>query len=170
MPRTQTLNDPVAHLKNLIAKRGVSEHHCTSLTGVSISVDPYNHIHSDSEKDTMDLLLKCMDRDPQYGRLIAHISHIDNAQMYYLLEDYYGLAGMMCYIRIDRAEEKFDVSFTVPQVDAYNFEDDVEILSHMTVFWSKIARLPVKQFKIFIPYAYMTWETMEEENLLFESN
>ena len=118
----------------------------------------------------MDLLLKCMDRDPEYGRLIAHISHVDNAHMYYLLEDYYGLKGMMCYIRIDRAEEKFDVSFVIPEVDAYNFEDDIEILSHMTMFWSKIARLQAKQFKIFIPYAFMTWETMEEENLLFESN
>jgi hypothetical protein len=173
MTRTQTLNDPTTHLKDLIAKKGVSEHHCTSLSGVNIVVNPHDHIHSDSEKDTMDLLLKCVERDPEYGRLIAHISHVDNEHLYYLLEDYYGLEGLMCYIKVNRAEEQFAVSFVVPEVDANVFSDDVEILSHMVVFWAKIARLPVKQFQIYIPYAHMRWEAMEEDNLLYteyESN
>ena len=87
-----------------------------------------------------------------------------------MLEDYYGLKGMMCYVKINREEKQFLVSFVLPEVEANGFGDDVEILSHLTVFWSRIARLPVSQFKIYIPYASLTWEAMEEENLLFEPN
>ena len=174
MSRSHSLKDPIQHLKDLIAKKGVSGHHGTSFYGANVVWNPSEYSHSDTYDDAFDLLLETQRKDPhEYGALAFHLTHCRSEDLYYQLPDYYGTEGCMVYLRQEEAKNELAVTFVLPMFDASEFEDDIEILSHMALIWAKIAQRETCQVRLFCNEAFLRWETMEEDNLLFteyESN
>ena len=164
---------PSQELKELITKYGKSERHLTSFNGANITFNPDEHIRSDFEDDTLNLLREFIEKDPEYTKLVAYLSHSDRVSHVYNFEDYFGLKGVNAYIWADRGDKTFNLTFTFPLVNAAAFATDVAILSRIATFWGTVARMPVTEVRVFIHYAYLQWEVMEEEELLYteyESN
>jgi hypothetical protein len=163
------LADPTAQLKDLIAKRGESGHHATEFYGAHITVDPDEHAHLDMRDDAMALLRQLVLEDPEYQQFAAFLSHTDCVQQIYRIPYYYGVKGVAIHYRgetngVGRA------SVIMPQVNASRFDVDVEIFSHMIKHWGKLIGTAKNELRFYIDFAFLLWEDMEEENLLFESN
>lgn len=174
MPRSQSLKEPVQHIKDLIAKRGVSGRYGTSLYGANILWVPQEYAHSDTYDDAMDFLRENFRKDPEeYGRLCYHLTHNTSGDLYYQLHDFYSLCGVMLYIRREDPNNELGVTFVFPRLDAKEFEEDIEILSHIAMELAKMARKETGQVRLFANEAFLRWENMEEDNLLYteyESN
>jgi hypothetical protein len=173
MARSQTLKDPVQHLKDLIVKRGVSGYVGTSVFGACCVWDPNDHTHSDTYDDALAFLRETHKRDPEeYGRLLFELTHCEN-DLFYQIPDYFGASGCMIYLRRVEAKKEVAITFVFPLLDAKEFEDDIEILSHISSIWAKIAHCEINQVRLFANESFLKWVNMEEENLLYteyESN
>lgn len=172
MPRSQNLKDPVSHLKNLIVKRGESGHLWTFFNGANVVWDPREHAHSDTYQDAKDVLLDWAD-DPCYKSFIVNLTHRAGEDFYYPISEFSVFPFGTVYLHRDTAHNSLGVTFTLPYLDASEFDVDVEILSHISLFWAKIAHAEVTSLRAFINCAFLKWEDMEGDNLLFteyESN
>jgi len=171
MPKLQPLKDPAAFLKDLVTQRGESQQHVCMFYGANLTFNPNEYSHSDTHQDTLELLRSVAEEDDEYRKVVVRLSHADLVSETYRFKDYFGLIGVFSYIQ--KSNEALDVTFCFPLVNANRFFLDVEILSHMAIHWAKIARKDINSVRVFINQAYLRWEDMEEENLLYteyESN
>jgi hypothetical protein len=165
MPKSQPLKDPAAFLKDLVSGKGESQQYATAFYGANLTFDPNEHAHSDTHSDTLGLLGHLAQEDAKYRKLITFLCHGDVVSDVYRFKEYFGLVGVFAYVRKDA--EGFRVTFCFPLINANRFHVDVEILSHMALHWAKIARKDTVSVRVFIDQAFLRWEDMEEENLLF---
>ena len=169
----ENLLDPAEDLKKLIVQNGRSERHATTLPAVVLSFDPHEHIRSDFEDDTMAMLRDFTQEDEEYNKLVAWLTHADNVFHIHQFKDYFGSSTTSAYLRLNKSEGVFEITFAFPVVDASKFATDVAILSRISTFWASLARVEISQISVFIHHSYLRWEVMEEEELLYteyESN
>lgn len=172
MAHNRPLKDPAAFLKDLVANKGTSEQHGCVFRGANLAFDPTEQGHSDTYDDTMSLVRDLVPSEKKYRKLVSTLTHFDTVYESYTFSNYFGLKGVSAYIRKSPTEE-FTVTFTFPMIDANRFALDIEIVSHISNFWAKISGQECRATRVFIDYAYLRWEDMEEENLLYteyESN
>jgi hypothetical protein len=165
MPKSQPLKDPAAFLKDLVSRKGESQRHATVFNGANLSFDPNEHSHSDTYDDTFGFINDIVQKDGKYRKLVAFLCHGDTVSDVYRFEYYFGLKGVFAYVHKD--PESFRVTFCFPLINASRFHVDVEILSHIACHWAKIAGKDIESVRVFIDQAFLRWEDMEEENLLF---
>jgi hypothetical protein len=171
MPKPQPLKEPAAFLTDLVSRKGESQQYATVFYGANLTFDPNEHSHSDTYQDTLGFLHRIVEKDSKYRKLVAYLSHADNVSEVYRFEEYFGLSGVFAYV--NKSPEELQVTFCFPMVNASRFYLDVEILSHMALHWAKIARKDACSVRVFIDRAFLRWEDMEENNLLYteyESN
>lgn len=166
MTRNQLLKDPAAFLKDLLVQKGTSEQYACVFRGANLTWNPQDHAHSDTYPDTMSLAREWAVEDTNYQRMSTFLSHGDAVNEFLQLDSYFGLKGVMIYLR-KSPEEGFHVTVIMPMINASKFSLDVEILSHLTLLWAKIAGSEKPNLRVFIDYAFLRWEDMEEENLLY---
>ena len=166
MAKSQPVKDPAAFLKDLVARRGQSQRYATVFSGANVSFDPNEHSHSDTYTDTLSFLQRLAENSRKYQRVITWLGHADHVEEHFVFPEYFGLTGVVAYIRKDK-EEGFSVSFCFPQANISRIYVDVEILSHIALRWAKIANHELNEVRLFINYAFLKWEDMEEENLLY---
>ena len=172
MSKSQPLKDPAAFLKDLIVRKGESQQYACVFYGANLLFNPEEHSHSDTYTDTKGYLLDLAESDDKYRELVTYISHSDYVQETYRFPEYFGLKGVITYVEKD-AHTGLRLTFCFPQVNASRFGLDVEILSHIALLWSKLSRAELNNIRVFIDAAFLRWEDMEEENLLYteyESN
>jgi len=165
MTKHQPLKDPGAFLKDLIARKGESQQYACVFHGANLTFNPHDHAHSDTYDDAIDFLRRVMVTDDEYCKLVSLLSHVDSVQEHYRFKEYFGLTGLFAYIRSD--SEGFSVTFSFPSINASRFSVDVEVISHIALLWAKIVGKELTQVRAFINYAFLRWEDMEEENLLY---
>lgn len=164
MPKSQPLKDPAAFLKDLVSRKGESQQYVTMFYGANLTFDPNEHAHSDTYQDTLGYLRRVAESG-KYQKLTTYLSHGDVVSETFRFKEYFGLTGVFAYINKDA--DSFQVTFCFPMVNASRFSLDVEILSHIALHWAKIARKDITLVRVFIDRAFLRWEDMEEENLLF---
>jgi hypothetical protein len=172
MAKSQPVKDPAAFLKDLVARRGQSQRYATVFHGANVLFCPHEHSHSDTYQDSLSYLRRIAESSEEYRKVIACLTHTDRVEETFNFPEYFGLTGVFAYIRNDR-EEGFSITFCFPMADIRRFHVDVEILSHIALHWAKLARKDLDEVRVFINYAYLRWEDMEEGNLLYteyESN
>lgn len=165
MPKPQPLKEPAAFLKDLVSRKGESQQYATMFYGANLTFDPNEHSHSDTYPDTLSFLQSIAQKDRKYQKLMTYLSHGDTVSECYRFKEYFGLTGLFAYV--NKSSEDLQVTFCFPMVNASRFYLDVEILSHIALHWAKIARKDVSSVRVFIDRAFLRWEDMEEENLLF---
>lgn len=165
MPKSQPLKDPAAFLKDLVSRKGESQRYATSFYGANLTFDPNEHAHSDTHSDTLEFLGNLAQEDGKYRKLITYLCHGEVVSDVYRFKEYFGLVGVFAYINKDT--DGLRVTFCLPRANASRFSLDIEILSHMALHWAKIARKDIESVRVFIDQAFLRWEDMEEENLLF---
>ena len=165
MPKSQPLKDPATFLKDLVSRKGESQRHATVFHGANLAFDPNEHSHSDTHADTLGFLGQLAQEDEKYRKLITYLCHGDVVSDVYPFKEYFGLSGAFAYISKDA--EGFRTTFCFPLINANRFHLDVEILSHIALHWAKVARKDEVSVRVFIDQAFLRWEDMEEENLLF---
>jgi hypothetical protein len=165
MPKPQPLKDPAAFLKDLVSRKGESQRYATVFHGANLTFDPNEHAHSDTYDDTHAFLRGILENDGKYRKVAAFLCHADTVSDVFRFKEYFGMNGVFVYIY--KTPEDFKATFCFPMVNASRFHLDVEILSHMALHWAKIAGKEVESVRVFIDRAFLRWEDMEEENLLF---
>ena len=166
MAKAQPLKDPANYLKNLIAKKGDSEHYATVFHGANLMWDPREHSHSDTYDDTMVFLAQATENDSSYKELIWDLIHRTDGKYTYKFEDYWGIRGVFAYVSKEYEGENLSATFAFPTINASKFSLDVEILSHISLKWAKIAGRSIGELRVFIDQAFLRWEDMENDNLL----
>lgn len=166
MAKSQPVKDPAAFLKDLIARRGQSQRYATVFHGANVLFDPREHSHSDTYTDTLSYMQRLAETSGKYRRVVTWLSHANHVDETYRFPEYFGLDGVVAYIRKDK-EEGFSVTFCFPSANISRISVDVEIMSHIALLWAKIAGHDLTEVRLFINYAFLKWEDMEEENLLF---
>jgi hypothetical protein len=165
MPKFQPLKDPAAFLKNLVTQKGESQQHVCMFYGANLTFNPNEYSHSDTYQDTLDFLRRIAENDGKYRKVVTRLSHSDVIHETYRFKEYFGLTGVFAYL--EQNPETLNVTFCFPMVNASRFFLDVEILSHMAIHWAKLARKDISSVRVFINQAFLRWEDMEQENLLF---
>lgn len=172
MSRHSPVKDPAAFLKDLVVNKGTSEQYACVFRGANLTWNPHEHAHSDTHHDTMSLAQEMAAEDTEYQKMVAFLSHGDTVTYAYKFKEYFGLQGVMAYVR-KNPQEGFYVTVVLPMINVAKFGLDVEIFSHLTLLWAKIAGSENPILRVFIDYSFLRWEDMEEENLLYteyESN
>jgi hypothetical protein len=173
MPKPKPLKYPVTHLKNLIATRGDSGRYWTSYSGANIVWNPIEHSHSDTYQDAKDILYGFGEHE-EYREFLFLLTHGTDIYLSFALPFYNETDGCVVYVHRDEGNTPLEFTFVFPSMDAVDFETEVELLSHMSIFWAKTANREVKQVRAFISRAFHRWEDMEEEKILhsfeYESN
>lgn len=166
MAKAQPLKDPANYLKNLIAKKGNSERYATVFHGANLMWDPREHSHSDTYDDTMAFLAQCTENDEPYKQLVWDLIHHTDGNYTYKFEDYWGVRGVFVFISKGYEEDHITITYGFPNVNASKFYLDVEILSHISLKWAKVAGRSIEEVRVFIDQAFLRWEDMENDNLL----
>lgn len=167
MPRTRTPKDPATHLKDLVVKRGESESFGTVFYGANLVVNPDDHAHSDSYDDARDVIQTLAERSEEYRKFIAKITHGDSYSLTFLFPSYFDTEGCLAYFRGDADSRAVNVTFVLKEANVKLFDSDVEILSHIAAYWARLANREIKEMRIFVNQAFITWEDMEQDSLLY---
>ena len=154
---------PSEELKQLIVQEGKSERYFTSLNGANLTFNPHDHLRSDFEDDTLNMLREFTQEDDEYNKMVAWLSHSDLVFHSYQFQDYFGLSGVSAIVQMNRPENIFTVSFVFPFVDAAKFGTDIPILSRISTFWASLARVDVEEVRVYLHHTFLRWEVMEEE-------
>lgn len=166
MAKSQPVKDPAAFLKDLVARRGQSQRYATVFRGANVLFNPHEHSHSDTYSDSLTFLQRVAESSAEYQKVISRLTHADKIDETFRFPEYFGLTGLVAYLRND-TEEGFSATFVFPMINVSRFSIDIEIMSHIALHWAKLARKDLNEVRAFIDYAFLKWEDMEEENLLF---
>jgi len=166
MARNQSLKNPVQYLKNRVTQNGHSGENGTYLIGASVVIEPTAHAHSDTFQDARDFFQGLIEKDDLFAKMIALLAtDPDITRTYYHLYEYFGVQGASLHVLRDAS--KMSLLSFLPEVEVEEFEADVELLSHLTIMISKVAGCETGTLRLTIGRAELSWERMEEENLLY---
>ena len=165
MARSQSLKNPVDYLKTRVIQGGHSGEHGTYIIGPNVVIDPNQNSHLDTYDDARDFFRTLIDKDELFAQMVAILATEEIARAYYHVYEYFGVQGVSFHIVKDA--NKLHLLVFLPEVEVEEFEADVELLSHITLTLAKVARCEVGSLRVTIGVATLSWEKMEQENLLY---
>jgi hypothetical protein len=166
MIRARKWHNPVVYLKNLICTSGLSGHHATEYHNAHFNYDPEEHAHSDMYDDTHNLLREWSLEDEGYTRLIQYVTHGDIVSYAFTLQNYFGMDGVSINYRGQKKSTAV-LTVTFPQIDASRVDVDVEFFSHLARHLGRLLDVAETTVHFSICFAFLRWEDMEEEKLLY---
>lgn len=167
MARNQTLKDPVKYLKDRAATSGHSSADGAYLIGPSVVIDPHAHAHSDTYDDAIAFIKDRVDKDVDFARVVAILAIDPTPSIFYHIPDYFSHCG--CTLHFIRDGQTLSTLAVLTEVSISEFEEDVEILSHIAIWFAKLANCQTGKLRVTLTRATLQWEQMEEENLLFNT-
>jgi|GEM_PF-2359269 len=165
MARNQSLKDPVQYLKNRIITNGISGENGTYLIGASVVVNPNAHAHSDTYDDAISFIKDRIDDDKDFARMVATLAIESTSSVFFNIPNYFGHYG--CTLHFIRDGQTLSMVAILTEISISEFEDDVEILSHIALWFAKLANCETGKLRVIMTRAMLYWGQMEEENLLF---
>lgn len=163
--------DPVETLKTRIVKYGKSGSHGIYLFGTILAVSPLSHIHSDTAEVANEYVGHFL-RSESGADLVASLLLTKDNHLTAMVPHYLQNGGTD--LNVFREGGLLNFLTVIPSVEVQDFDEQLEIWSHLAMTLCKLANCDVGHLQIMIANAFMSWERMEEEKLLyvpeFESN